>query len=331
MTIAGGSQTAPPDSRPGPWLDRSVSVRVPATSANLGPGFDAFGLALGLHDVVHASVIGRGLEIEVTGIGETTATQGEGHLVVRAMRAAFVVLGGQPPGIGLRCVNAIPHGFGLGSSAAAIVAGMLAARALREDGLERLPDDAVLQLAADLEGHADNVAACLAGGLTIAWGTCRDPAAGSVRRLRLDPLPGLTPVICVPEEPLATATARQVLPASVPHADAAKNAARAAMLVAALTQDPPVPDPAVLLDATEDFLHQPYRADSMRGTAELVRVLRAAGIPAVVSGAGPAVLALIVPGASAGQAAVSAIAAELGHEWKVRALSVDRDGAAVRP
>jgi len=158
----------------------------------------------------------------------------------------------------------------------------------------------------------------------------RATAAGSVRRLRLDPRPGLTPVICVPEEPLATATARQVLPASVPHADAAKNAARAAMLVAALTQDPPVPDPAVLLDATEDFLHQPYRAASMRGTAELVRVLRDAGIPAVVSGAGPAVLALIVPGASAGQAAVTAIAAELGHEWTVRALSVDRDGAAVR-
>jgi homoserine kinase len=306
-------------------------VRVPATSANLGPGFDTFGLALGVHDVVHSTVIGGGLEIEVTGIGEPTATHGERHLVVRAMRAAFEVLGGQPPGIGLRCVNAIPHGFGLGSSAAAIVAGILAARALCTGGIERLPDDAVLQLAADLEGHADNVAACLAGGLTIAWGTCRDPAGGSVRSLRLDPLSGLAPVICVPAEPLATETARQVLPASVPHADAAKNAARAAMLVAALTQDPPPTDPGVLLDATEDFLHQPYRADSMPGTAELVRVLRDAGIPAVVSGAGPGVLALIVPGASAGHAAVTAIAAAQGREWTVRALSVDRDGAAVRP
>jgi homoserine kinase len=330
MTGAEGPETAPPGSVSGPWLDRSVTVRVPATSANLGPGFDAFGLALGLHDVVDARVIGRGLEIEVTGIGEPTAAHGERHLAVRAMRAAFDVLGGQPPGIGLRCVNAIPHGFGLGSSAAAIVAGILAARGLRTGGIECLPDDAVLQLAADLEGHADNVAACLAGGLTIAWGTCRDPAGGSVRCLRLDPLQGLAPVVCVPAEPLATATARQVLPASVPHADAAKNAARAAMLVAALTQDPPLTDPGVLLDATEDFLHQPYRADSMPGTAELVRVLRDAGIPAVVSGAGPAVLALILPGASAGRAAVTAIAAELGHEWTVRALSVDRDGAAVR-
>jgi homoserine kinase len=330
MASADEPETAPADSGPVPWLDRSVTVRVPATSANLGPGFDAFGLALGLHDVLHARVIGGGLEIEVTGIGEPTATQGERHLVVRAMRAAFDVLGGQPSGIGLHCVNAIPHGFGLGSSAAAIVAGVLGARALRADGIERLPDDAVLQLAADLEGHADNVAACLAGGLTIAWGTRRDSAGGSVRCVRLAPLPGLAPVMCVPAEPLATATARQVLPASVPHADAAKNAARAGMLVAALTQDPPLTDPAVLLDATEDFLHQPYRADSMRGTAELVRVLRDAGIPAVVSGAGPAVLALIVPGASAGQAAVTSVAAGVGGEWTVRALSVDRDGAAVR-
>jgi len=330
MASADGPETVPTASGPGPWLDRPVTVRVPATSANLGPGFDAFGLALGLHDVLHASVIGAGLEIEVTGIGKPTATEGERHLVVRAMRAGFDVLGGQPPGIGLSCVNAIPHGFGLGSSAAAIVAGILAARALRAGGPERLPDDAVLRLAAELEGHADNVAACLAGGLTIAWGTSRDSANGPVQCLRLDPLPGLAPVICVPAEPLSTATARQVLPASVPHADAAKNAARAAMLVAALTQERPLTDPGVLLDATEDFLHQPYRADSMRGTAELIRVLRVAGVPAVVSGAGPAVLALIVPGASAGQAAVTAIAAELGHEWTVRALSVDRDGAAVR-
>jgi homoserine kinase len=330
MTRADSQEPVPTGGRPGPWLDRSVTVRVPATSANLGPGFDAFGLALGLHDVVHASVIGSGLEIEVSGIGEPTATDGERHLVVRAMRAGFDVLGGQPPGIGLSCVNAIPHGFGLGSSAAAIVAGVLAARALRTGGVEQLPDDAVLQLAADLEGHADNVAACLAGGLTIAWGRCRDPAGGSVRCLRLDPLSGLTPVMCVPAEPLATATARQVLPGSVPHADAAKNAARAALLVAALTLDPPLTDLGVLLDATEDFLHQPYRADSMRGTAELVRVLRAAGIPAVVSGAGPAVLALVMPGARAAQAAVTAIAAEAGDEWTVRALSVDRDGAAVR-
>src|SRR5262249_10168637 len=129
MTAADGPQTVPAGSGAGPWLDRSGSVPGPAPSANPGPGFGAVGLSRGVHDVVHATVIGGGLEIEVTGIGEPTATHGERHLVVRAMRAAFEVLGGQPPGIGLRCVNAIPHGFGLGSSAAAIVAGGVAAPA----------------------------------------------------------------------------------------------------------------------------------------------------------------------------------------------------------
>src|SRR5215470_7574274 len=164
---------------PGQWRDGQVTVQVPATSANLGPGFDALGLALALHDRVSARVTGGGLQVKVTGIGERTAGYGERHLVVRAMRATFDALGGQPDGIGLRCVNAIPHGFGLGSSAAAVVAGILAARALRNGGIERLPDESVLQLAADLEGHADNVAACLAGGLTIAWGTRLDPEGGS--------------------------------------------------------------------------------------------------------------------------------------------------------
>jgi homoserine kinase len=323
-------------------------VRTPATSANLGPGFDSLGLALALHDEVHAQVIGGGLRIEVAGVGKRTARYGEGHLVVRAMRAAFEELGEQPPGIGLHCVNAIPHGFGLGSSAAAIVAGVLAARALfGGSGPERLPEDAVLQLAAGLEGHADNVAACLAGGLTIAWDVA---GPRSVRCLRLDPLPGLTPVLCVPAVPLATEAARQVLPAAVPHADAAKNAARSALLVAALTgtgltragltragltragltRAGLTADPSLLLDATQDFLHQPYRARSMRATADLIGALREAGIPAVVSGAGPAALALIVPGVTSGPDAVAAIADKSGPGWTVSVLDIDRDGAIVR-
>lgn len=304
--------------------DQAVLVRSPATSANLGPGFDALGLALALQDEVRAQVIEAGLRIDVIGVGETTAGYGENHLVVRAMRAAFDALGGQPPGISLSCQNAIPHGFGLGSSAAAIVAGVLAARALCGDsGAAQLPDQAVLQLATDIEGHADNVAACLAGGLTIAWDS------GSVRCLRLDPAPGLTPVLCLPAMPLATEAARKVLPATVPHVDAARNAARAALLVAALTQ--PQTDAGILLDATLDFLHQPYRADSMPATGELVAELRKAGIPAVVSGAGPAVLALIVPGVTAEPEAVAGIAADTGNDWSVRTLKIDRDGAIVRP
>jgi homoserine kinase len=315
------------------WPDRAVVVQTPATSANLGPGFDSLGLALGLHDQVQAQVIGAGLQIEVVGVGERTARYGEGHLVVRAMRAAFEVLGKQPPGIGLRCVNAIPHGFGLGSSAAAIVAGVLAARALfGPSGPRRLPDEAVLQLAAALEGHADNVAACLVGGLTIAWD---GGDSGSVRCLRLHPLHGLAPVLCIPDVPLATQAAREVLPTVVPHADAAKNAARSALLVAVLTgagraQADPTPDASLILDATQDFLHQPYRASSMRATADLVGALRRAGIPAVVSGAGPAALALTVTGVTSGPDAVAAIADESEHGWTVRVLDIDRVGATVR-
>jgi homoserine kinase len=200
------------------WTDRPVTVRVPATSANLGPGFDALGLALGLHDVVEARVIPAGVTIEVTGVGMAAADDGEGHLVVRAMRAAFGALDGQPPGIGLRCVNAIPQGYGLGSSAAAIVAGVLAARALAPGG-QRLDDESVLRLATSLEGHPDNVAACLAGGLTIAWTSATGP---HLARLAL--VAGLTPVLCVPNNPLATAEARLVLPPAVPHANAATRA-----------------------------------------------------------------------------------------------------------
>ena len=151
------------------WARSPAVVRAPATSANLGPGFDAFGLALGLHDQVEARVTGGGLAVQVLGEGEETAGAGERHLVVRAMRAAFDAMGGQPAGLVLRCTNGIPHGRGLGSSAAAVVSGILAARALVADGTDRLPDTGVLRLAVDLEGHPDNVAACLAGGLTVAW------------------------------------------------------------------------------------------------------------------------------------------------------------------
>jgi homoserine kinase len=300
------------------WTDRPVTVRVPATSANLGPGFDALGLALGLYDVVEARITPGGVTIEVTGVGSAASADGDDHLVIRAMRAGFSVLDGQPPGIGLRCVNAIPQGYGLGSSAAAIVAGLLAARALAPGG-ERLNDEALLRLATRLEGHPDNVAACLAGGLTIAWTSASGPHLA-----RLAPVPGLTPVLCVPSNPLATAEARQVLPQAVPHADAAANAARAALLIAALTGDP-----GLLMTGTEDYLHQPYRTAVMPATADLVARLREAGIPAVVSGAGPAVLALTVAGVHPGPGAAARIAGAAGPQWQVHVLEVDRAGATV--
>jgi homoserine kinase len=330
------------------WSQVPAVLRAPATSANLGPGFDAFGLALSLHDVVEARLTAGGLAVEVSGEGEQTAARGEGHLVVAAMRAAFGAMGGQPAGIALRCVNAIPHGRGLGSSAAAVVSGILAARALVADGAERLPEAEVLRLAADLEGHPDNVAACLAGGLTVAWrrtgaeaarpgsgagaGRTAGPGSGAgpgaapvVGVLRLTVLDALTTVACVAPTALATSQARRALPASVPHADAAANAARSALLLAALTADP-----AVLLDATEDFLHQRYRAPAMPATADLLGRLRRAGIAAVVSGAGPSVLALGLAGTRPGLDFVDSIARETGIAWHVTPLKVDRQCATVQ-
>ncbi len=299
------------------WAAGPVTVRVPATSANLGPGFDALGLALSLYDTVQARVLPGGLEVDVFGVGADTVGRAEEHLVLRAMRAAFAVVGAQPPGLALDCRNEVPQGFGLGSSAAAIVAGLLAARALAGPvGAQALPADALLRLATEIEGHADNVAACLSGGLTISWIT---PAG--VRSARLTPLPDLRPVLCVPALPLPTVTARQVLPTAVPHALAAANSARAALLIAALTSKP-----ELLLDGTEDFLHQPYRAAPMPATATLMDRLRAAGIPAVVSGAGPSGLAFVQDGTGPKVGAITAIA---GPDWQVQPLAIDTPGATV--
>ncbi|WBB74755.1 homoserine kinase [Micromonospora sp. WMMD1128] len=289
---------------PGP-----VRVRVPATSANLGPGFDALGLALGRHDDVTAEVTDDGVRVVVTGEGAGELPADDRHLVVTAMRATFDVLGAQPAGLALECVNRIPQARGLGSSSAAIVAGVLAARALVVDGGRRLDDEAVLRLAAELEGHPDNVAPCLLGGFTIAW---TEPTGA--RAVSLPVAPAVRPTVFVPAERGLTSVARAALPATVPHADAASNAGRAALLVHALTTDP-----ALLLPATVDRLHQEQRAPGMPDTARLVAELRGAGVAAVVSGAGPTVLALSdVPAGF-----------EAGTDWRRWELPTDVSGARV--
>ena len=265
-----------------------VRVTVPATSANLGPGYDSLGLALDLRDEIEVRALASSdVVVEVVGEGADEVPRGADHLVAQAVRLGLDHVGAPEVGLRLRCHNRVPHGRGLGSSAAAVVGGLLAARGLIGEP-ELLDDDTLLALATRVEGHPDNAAPAILGGLTVAWSaTTEDDAPGAARAARLDVGEQIEPVVLVPQERLATHVAREALPATVPHADAAFNAARAALLVAALAGRPDL-----LLEATADRLHQDYRAPSMRPSADLVTALRAQGLAAVVSGAGPTVLVL---------------------------------------
>ena len=261
----------------------SVTVRVPATSANLGPGYDCFGLAIQRYDEASASLSSTGLRVDVEGIGAGEVPTDGRHLVVRAMAQAWGAAGLELPAVHLRCRNLIPHGGGQGSSAAAIVSGLLLGRGLLPTGIT-LSDDDVLQLANQMEGHPDNVAPALLGGFTLAW-TRDDGRAAAVRR---EVHPAIRAVIFTASLASSTHHSRTLLPQHVPHVDAAANAASAALMVHAMTVDP-----SYLLEATVDRLHQPYRAASMPDSAALMRDLRAHGVAAVISGAGPSVLALV--------------------------------------
>lgn len=261
-----------------------VTVQVPATCANLGPGFDCLGLALDLHDTLTGEVADSGLVIEIEGEGADSLPRDESHLVFRAMSAAFSAAGVGPAGLRLRCENLIPQARGLGSSSAAIVGGLALARALLAEGESLLPDSVLLALANRLEGHPDNVAPALLGGFVICGQDGEDVWADQAP-ISTD----VSTVVFVPPNGLSTETARGLLPAEVPHAAAAANSGRTALLVAALGHAP-----QRLLRATEDFLHQDYRAPAMPESLALVRSLRADGHAAVVSGAGPTVLVLTV-------------------------------------
>jgi homoserine kinase len=303
-----------------------VRVRVPATSTNLGPAFDCAGLALTCHDVLEFSVTPSGLAVEISGVGEGELPTDESHLVVRAFRAACTELGWSPPGLRVVAANAIPQGRGMGSSAAAVVAGVLGAWSLCPD-VEDIDGNAVLRLVSDLEGHPDNVAACLLGGATLSWET---PAGAIADRLEVDP--EIQPVVLVPPATLSTHVARGLLPELVPHADAAFNAGRAALLVHALTREP-----TRLMEATEDRLHQRQRSAAMPESLALMDRLRAAQFATVVSGAGPSLLVLTRRHPDdrledpAGAVRVREVAELVPPDWTVLPLDVDLGGARVLP
>ncbi|WP_299441182.1 homoserine kinase [uncultured Phycicoccus sp.] len=298
----------------------SVRVRVPASSANLGPGFDSVGCALGVWDECTATVTaGPGLVIEVEGEGAGAVPLDESHLVHRAMRTAWAEAGVEPaPGLSLRCRNAVPHGRGMGSSATAIVTGIVAALALvrasagEADGVVDL--DAANSLAARLEGHPDNASASIYGGVTLSW-TSPDDATTTVR---LPVHPQVEPVVFAPEAQLSTARARSVLPQQVRLADAAANSARAALLAHAVGSAP-----EHLVEATRDWLHQEARRPSYPESMALVDALRADGHAAAISGAGPSVLVLALR---------DRVPEVLGHApagWRVHTPGIPDTGACV--
>lgn len=266
-----------------------IQVQVPATSANLGPGFDAFGLALATHDRYVAQILDEGgLDIDVTGEGAEDVPRNEKNLLVKAMYKGFDYLGGKPKGVAVRALNVIPHGRGLGSSASAIIGGLVLARALVLTGSEKMSDEALLNIATEMEGHPDNVAAALYGGATIAWSkdaSGRDKKSADAISLPVDTR--IRAIAFIPSTSLATSKARKMLPESIAFADAQRNTTNAALLVHALTIRPDL-----LLTATEDFLHQSYRQEAMPASFALMTKLRAAGVAAFISGAGPTVLAL---------------------------------------
>jgi homoserine kinase len=283
-----------------------IAVRAPATSANLGPGFDCLGLALDLWSEVEARP-GR-------------PTEGTA-LIARAVQVLFDRVGKARPELAFECVNRIPFSRGLGSSAAAIVSGLLIGNRLLGD---RLCRDELLALAAELEGHPDNVTPCLLGGVRVV-GFDRE------RRVLQSSVPLAHPLwtaIFVPDLEVPTVLARTVLPTSVPLADALFNLSRATMLVAALASG----RDDLLGPATEDRLHQPYRTPLFPALPALVEAaLEAGALGAYSSGGGPAVLALCADEQRAARvcAAFEATASRLEVPGSTRSLTVSDRGAEV--
>ena len=262
-----------------------AQISVPATSANLGPGFDSLGLALELRDRYAAIILDTpDFDVDVSGEGADEVKKDKNNLVIKAMMRGFEYMGQKPKGIELRQLNAIPHSRGLGSSAAAIVGGLALARNLVLSGESLLTDEAIIELGTEMEGHPDNVAAAVLGSATIAW-------SDSISKLgRAVSIPVNSAIKCVafiPENHLSTNKARKLLPENISHSDAVKNSSHTALLVNALERNP-----QFLLEATGDYLHQSYRREAMPKSVDLVEKLRAAGVPAFISGAGPTVLVL---------------------------------------
>lgn len=260
-----------------------VTLTVPASSANLGPGYDTMGLALQMRDTVTVRATTGATHVTVEGEGAGEVPTDDSNLVVQALRAGLESAGAPQVGVEMRCCNRIPHGRGLGSSSAAIVAGLSAAGALL--GGEALTQDDVFQLAVQMEGHPDNAAPTVYGKAVVGWMETSETGTPRAYARTFEVHPDICVTVLIPHFELATSKARNLLPDTVPHRDAAFNVSRAALLPLALSAYP-----ELLFYATEDRLHQEYRRVGMPESLKIVDKLRAAGIPAAISGAGPSVI-----------------------------------------
>ncbi len=264
----------------------TASATVAASSANLGPGFDSLAVALSLYDEIIVETTDSGLTVQVEGEGAGQVPLSSEHLVVKAIHRGLQARGVSAPGLKVLCRNNIPHSRGLGSSAAAVVGGLAVANGLvAQADAEPLSEDELVQLSSEFEGHPDNAAAAVLGGAVVSWTESAEAPRYAAAALRLHP--DIRLFSAIPEVRSSTAETRVLLPAQVSHHDARFNVSRAALLVLALTERPDL-----LMAATEDVLHQPQRAAAMPASAEYLGLLRRYGIAAVLSGAGPAVLAL---------------------------------------
>ena len=322
-------------------VTRKVHVRVPATSANLGSGFDTVGLALDYHDELEFTLssdpLNMAAQVIIDGEGADTLPRDESHLVVSTFRRACSRFGLSKTGFILEAHNRIPQARGMGSSAEAIVAGIAAAYAFSHEG--ELDRDEIFEYAAQLEGHPDNVAPAVYGGMTVSWthqgaGTAQlDGTASAALYRTVNYLvgPDITASVFIPDFELSTSKAREALPTVVPFADAVFNVSRAALLIGAMNPavltSPRDPN-ELLMEATEDKLHQAYRGPLMEPSARLITLMRANGFAAMVSGAGPCVLVLHNGDANSAIDDVAHEQLESGH-WKVLHLATDTQGVQV--
>ncbi len=302
------------------FVSGAVRIVVPASSANLGPGFDSIGLALAVHDELIAMVTSdAGIKVDVEGEGAGSVATDETNLVVRAMNRGFVAMNAPPAGFILKCRNAIPHRRGLGSSASAVIGGLAMARALVEGGEALLSDQQILNIALEFENHPDNLSAALYGGFNVSWLQSENTARAVQPIVHSD----IVPVVLIPPHELATTKARGVLPQQVDRSAACHNLSRTGLLVYAISQDP-----KLLLEATSDRLHQDARAGIYPETSVIISALRARNIAAMASGAGPAVLLLVDRNdASELEAALSVVP----QEWTRIAVPIDFEGVRVLP